>query len=1340
MLTGARYNDEPTAADPNARVTASYGYYGDVSGGAPLLAHGYDPHFPGPMWGTLYAYDNSRAAAGGWGRVAQEQNPWSGAVVTALSIPPDASGNPQHDEFGGKVRQETRGDRAEDGSGNANSLVRSFGYWPNSNFLHYVTDYVNQREVRQYDNHGYLYSVNDRRNNQTIFRNEPHVGQLKQVTLPPDQQGVSHSRKLDYSDSLYPYHVTSASEQAGPSADSASADWHTTYYDRDGLNRVWRVRYPDSGYETFTYDDSADGCGQVSVHRLASGGSVSYAYGHSAAGTRGILLSKTENDGAGWSAATTYAYDSLDRLQTVTDARGNQTLLAYNGRHQVVRVTHPQDPARQRYPDGQNGLNYTTAAYDDQGNRLSTTDECGHTNAVSYDNYRRPVLTQDALGHCVFLSYERRRKNGQVVANADTHTRGAWTTLMRPSYADGARFKHAFRAYDPFFRLVSETAGLGGTDANWPNVVSGGNAGRTDFAYDVDGNLTSTTDALGRVTSYGVDARGWRTSLTLPADGQFDRTYLYYYDGVGNLTQETRPAGGKRFFYAYDPMNRRVWSQDPADHGTQTVFTYKANPGAKLTTTDPNGNAYVLQSDGLGRPVRLDYLGGITESWHYDAAGNVDTFTNRAGQVQTMTYDNRNWATQSAWNTGGRTVYRAYYADGQLSSTATSTGSALSYGRDAAGRVTVENQSPDAGLPWTAVTSGYDDDNRRTQISYPGGDYVLERYNDRGQLGRVYLNTSQYAQFDHGYSADGRPTVRYRVNGVHTFYYFDGGGRLGTLGHTYNDTSSAANLRDWRDYGYDAQSRVNWFFKHQDGRGDRYAYGVDDQLGFVNQEAYGTNTTSPSGDLRQTNQSYDAAGNRTVSDNTQTGHIDYTNTDILNRYRTLNGASVGYDANSNLTYEPLSGSTYVYDADNRLVRAICPPTGTDRAFGYDALGRCVWRQDNGGAKSYLLYDGANLVEDRVGGYANRTKRYVHGAGADNLLLTLDANGAGLYHHQDLNGNVVAPTDSSSAVVERYHYDPFGRPLVCDGAGTENRGDASLYGNRFLFTGREWMAALKLYDYRARAYLPSLGRFLQADPIGFAGGNHLYRYCANNPVNGSDPSGLLTTGPGSFTPVQSQNGFLGSSNGVGPDRLIIGDTYPAFGANNLGNPFQGTGLEPRDNNGGNRDGGGSSGVVQGDNAQGGFDLGRDITAFAVGVAANTYGLAKGGFEILTGHFEEGFSDLLQGLLPRYGNYGGPGYGVGGIRDIPPLLGTEPITQSDVYFQTHDQQFFDITKRVATVTNHQANIQLIRSLQDYSTGIAGPFEFIYRQFATVFFAAQVITIDQLPSHQTLQRGGL
>ena len=113
-----------------------------------------------------------------------------------------------------------------------------------------------------------------------------------------------------------------------------------------------------------------------------------------------------------------------------------------------------------------------------------------------------------------------------------------------------------------------------------------------------------------------------------------------------------------------------------------------------------------------------------------------------------------------------------------------------------------------------------------------------------------------------------------------------------------------------------------------------------------------------------------------------------------------------------------------------------------------------------------------------------------------------------YYQQDHEGSVTQLFNTSGDVIESYKYDAFGAPAIYDADG--NQLSSSAFSNRFLFTGREYANAFGFYEYRARAYNPTLGRFMSEDPKLFdAGDYNLFRYCHNDPVDFTDPMGLDT---------------------------------------------------------------------------------------------------------------------------------------------------------------------------------------------------------------------------------------
>jgi RHS repeat-associated protein len=246
---------------------------------------------------------------------------------------------------------------------------------------------------------------------------------------------------------------------------------------------------------------------------------------------------------------------------------------------------------------------------------------------------------------------------------------------------------------------------------------------------------------------------------------------------------------------------------------------------------------------------------------------------------------------------------------------------------------------------------------------------------------------------------------------------------------------------------------------------------------------------------------YDAAGNRTSVVDSALGTTSYS-TNTLNQYTSVGGVSVSHDSKGNLAAS--GGWAYTYDSKNRLLTAVSGTMGA--AFVYDSRNRQVSRTING-ATTYFIWDGWDLIEERDGTGAVLQK-YVHGSGTDEILAKISGTSAVYYHHDGL-GSVIALTREDGSLAESYLYDVFGLASVFDASGASI--STSGWDNRFLFTGREWIDEVDLYDYRNRIYSGDTGRFLQTDPIRFVGADvNLYRYASNSPIGLTDVLGLYIT--------------------------------------------------------------------------------------------------------------------------------------------------------------------------------------------------------------------------------------
>jgi RHS repeat-associated protein len=867
---------------------------------------------------------------------------------------------------------------------------------------------------------------------------------------------------------------------------------NVTRFTRDGNKRVIQIDYPDNAFETFSYNSF----GQVLSHQLKTGGVETFTY------DPGTHLKQTYRDPyhAAGNPTARYQYDALSRLSGVTGAIGssfgdpNYTLsYAYNPRGQLTATTLPSDPI--------NGPRHTIQnSYDSNGDGtlVSVTNPLGYTTSYNYDEYRRlrSVTTPqrfagDTAPRTTWLSYDTNQGTGDDYTHADANV----TRFTLPSG------KLARITYDLNLRksFVTTSGADGVTDVS-----------TTGFVYDDGGNLITVKrpdPATGqasssRATNFNYDERNRLYSTTDPINPATLRTY----DAGGRLSSEQRPNGQTVTYDSYDAMNRvlqQTVGQFPSPNAV-TINTYWPS-GLLHTRRDPNQNVYTYVYDLMDRKTSVTYppdSGNVTrsDSYTYDAVtGNLATHTNRAGNIQTFTFDNLNRQTHFEWNDGSTpwqtTVYDAASRTKQVINTFATIN--LGYFDD---NLLNSHQEITASNDHTN-TYTYDADGNRASITYPSTYQFQYNYNGRNQLGSIVLpNYGTVASY--AYDRAGNRQQRSLHNQTVTDYApVDALDRSPWVRHTFTGGQTARF-----DYGFDVMNRLTYEQRNTSTGtlADGFAYDLAGQVIVCNRNG---NLNSGNGLVYNAADPgdfyYDANGNRvSVTENSATR--SYT-TGNLNEY-TSESTTGSITSNANGDLQSYNGWTYTYDAQNRLQYAV--NGGTTLQFWYDGLNRQIVRYMNVNGVVTItrsVWDGWNLIEERDQN-DSPVEFYLHGAQTDELVARFGGAYGTTWYCQDGRGNISHLVGDGNEVLERYTYGLTGGPQFFDPSG--NGRSQSAWDNRFLFQGREYLKETGLYDYRNRFYLFGLGRFLQPDPIRFAGDpSNLYRYCGGDPVNWTDPFGL-----------------------------------------------------------------------------------------------------------------------------------------------------------------------------------------------------------------------------------------
>ncbi|MBV9008360.1 MAG: RHS repeat protein, partial [Verrucomicrobia bacterium] len=853
----------------NSNIQASYTYQapnGSYPDGAPLLATCDDPMYAGPMKKISYVMATSNAPTGipvVSGQILSENSGTTGDMVSQLNITFPT------------WRSEERGD----------GFSRTFVY--NGAYIQTISDFNGNQATPALDANGFPLYYKDFKGNQTDYTSDPTTGNILTIKYPATPGDVPNNTPRGLVTYTYgsascpdpnnkdPHYLYSVTDEGD----------HTTIYLRDANKRIITINYPDGATEKFTYDPTF---GEVATHQLKTGGTETYSYYNIANGDppyeNGLLKEYRDAYHTSGNANARYQYDPLSRVSVVTDALGtslddpnHSTSYIYNWRGERTTTTLPVDP-------GDHTQHTVVNAYNDNtGTLTSVTDPLGNLTSYTYDDYRRP-RSVTTPGH-----------NTPVTANYFYDANGTGEnykiTTNTVTFAKLPAGETTNTTYDNNLRKKTVTAGYNSSDA-----------ATTQYGYDNNGNLTSVTDPLTNTSTMGYDERNraWQITDTM------HNTTTVNYDAAGRKGSVTRANGQATTFDLYDQMNRLLQQTAKQTPEPDAVTKYAYYPSGLLhTMTDPNKNVYTNGYDLMARKTGLSYPDGSSEAWSYNntTTGTLNQFTNRAGAVDTLTYDNFNRVTLAHWNDSlTPDVTTVYDPDSRVTSIINSNSTITrTYYND--GLLNTETNKYGDGINRT-VTYTYDADGRRASLVYPNSAYTFTyTYSKRSQLETIVNNSVTIANY--GYDVDGNLKTRALNNSTSSSYGYDAMNRCLNISHALNGTTRTFG------YQYDSVGNREWV-KRDGGTGDVYSYDLSDQVTTTQLNIPNPDTTAPGAQTIV----YDANGNRTTF--SPYGPTDTYTTNALNQYTVRDSVQAVYDSKGNMT-TGFDGSSYTYDAQNRLL-------------------------------------------------------------------------------------------------------------------------------------------------------------------------------------------------------------------------------------------------------------------------------------------------------------------------------------------------------------------------------------------------------------------------------------
>ncbi|MEN9864711.1 MAG: hypothetical protein RL748_301, partial [Pseudomonadota bacterium] len=539
-------------------------------------------------------------------------------------------------------------------------------------------------------------------------------------------------------------------------------------------------------------------------------------------------------------------FDILGRV--IAELNGEGSRLLHSGSHTQSEI----DAIWQQY-----GIKYT---YDAAGHRTSVTDANQHSTLYYYNDLGQLSTTINAAGEVELRSYT---VQGELASQNQLSTRIAPAALAL---------------------LVANT--LQNTQPRTTPVISSDatNDSRQSFAYDVRGQLSLQTDALGSPSTYEYNSFGElsreRHAILQNGSSFISNETSYKYDtrGLRYSTSRINNKNGSDYqltgdYTLYDAFGRASSVRDFL--GNYRTFNYD-RLGHTITLTDPlqttrrSYDAFdriMSETDGLGN----------TTTTHFNTANRSITITT-AESVSFTTINNRYGQKASVSDANGKVTHYDYNGSGQLVRVSDEFGTSIdnhydgaglltytidgrgtytTFEYDAANRVLTKTVDPTT-LPGGQTRVGL---NLQTRYSYdakglvltvtdPKGVVTATRYDAKGQVKSVSIDPDGMNLTTlFGYDLLGQTISVTQPNGVVTLYEYDKlGRRIKQTGDYTPSSSSVKGLNLITQYFYDNNNNLIQTIAPNGARTTR-VYDVQNRLTDVIDAEGGVNRTQ-----------YDAAG------------------------------------------------------------------------------------------------------------------------------------------------------------------------------------------------------------------------------------------------------------------------------------------------------------------------------------------------------------------------------------------------------------------------------------------------------------------------------------------------